>query len=85
MQPSLKLPFTAETLLDALLESIICLDRDRRITFWSRGAQHIYEYSAEEAIGQPYAMLFPGGAEEAAAVLDPLVPQLLAGDRKSVV
>lgn len=84
MQPSLKLPFTAETLLDALLESIICLDRDRRITFWSRGAQHIYEYSAEEAIGQPYAMLFPGGAEEAAAVLDPLVPQLLAGRRHNI-
>lgn len=79
-----KPPFTVGTLLDTLLESIICLDGNRRIAFWSRGAEHIYEYSAEEAVGQPYAMLFPGGVAEEAEVLDPLVSDLLAGRRHNI-
>lgn len=79
-----KPPFTAETLLDALLESVICLDLDRRIVFWSKGAERIYEYTNAEAIGQPYAMLFPGGAAEEEKTLDAHAPALLAGQRRDI-
>ncbi len=81
MQPSLKLPFTAETLLDALIESIICIDLDSRIVFWSKGAERIYEYKAEEAIGRHYGMLFPGGETEEAEILRTQGPAILSERR----
>ena len=81
MQPSLKLPFNPETLLDALIESIICIDLNRRIVYWSKGAERIYEYTAAEAVGQPYGMLFPGGVEEEAGAMREQGPAMLAGQR----
>lgn len=81
MQAPLKLPFPADTLLDALIESIICIDLEDRIVFWSRGAERIYEYTADEAVGQPYAILFPGGVEEEAATLREHGPVILAEQR----
>ena len=81
MQPSLKLPFPPETLLDALIESIICIDLNRRIVYWSKGAERIYEYTAAEAVGQPYGMLFPGGVEEEAGAMREQGPAMLAGQR----
>lgn len=80
----LKPPFPTEALLDALLESIICLDMDLRIVFWSQGAERIYEYTEAEAIGRPYAMLFPGGEAEMAKTLGAHVPALLAGQRRDI-
>jgi diguanylate cyclase (GGDEF)-like protein/PAS domain S-box-containing protein len=81
MQPSLKLPFPPETLLDALIESIICIDRDSRIVFWSKGAERIYEYTAEEAVGRHYGMLFPGGESEEAEILRTKGPAILTERR----
>lgn len=81
MQSSLKLPFTSETLLDALIESIICIDRDSRIVFWSKGAERIYEYTAEEAVGRHYGMLFPGGEAEEAEILRTKGPAILSERR----
>ena len=81
MQPSLKLPFSPDILLDALIESIICIDLQSRIVFWSKGAERIYEYTAEEAIGQHYAMLFPGGAAEEAEILRTQAPAILSKQR----
>jgi diguanylate cyclase (GGDEF)-like protein/PAS domain S-box-containing protein len=76
------LPFPAETLLDALIESIICIDLDGRIVYWSRGAERIYEYTADEALGRQYAMLFPGGAAEEAETLRQHGPGILAEQRR---
>ncbi len=81
MQPSLKLPFPPEILLDALIESIICVDLDGLIVYWSKGAERIYEYTADEAVGRPYAMLFPGGIEEGTAAMREQGPAILAGQR----
>lgn len=81
MQPSLKLPFSPDILLDALIESIICIDLQSRIVFWSKGAERIYEYTAEEAVGQHYAMLFPGGVEEEAETLRTRGPAILTERR----
>jgi PAS domain S-box-containing protein len=50
-------------LLAAVVESssdaIITKNLDGRIQTWNKGAQRIFGYSAEEAIGQPVTILFP--------------------------
>jgi PAS domain S-box-containing protein len=40
-------------------DAIITKDRDAVIVSWNPGAERIYGYSAEEAIGQPISMLLP--------------------------
>ncbi len=81
MRTEQALPFSADILLDALIESIVCIDLDGRIVYWSKGAERIYEYTADEAVGRPYAMLFPGGAAEGAATLREQGPIILAEHR----
>lgn len=40
-------------LLDSVRESVVGTDLRSRVTFWNKGAEHLFGYSAEEAIGQP--------------------------------
>jgi diguanylate cyclase (GGDEF)-like protein/PAS domain S-box-containing protein len=40
-------------------DAVIALSLDGTITGWNRGAENIYGYTAEQAIGQPGAMLLP--------------------------
>lgn len=40
------------TLLDRISDGVYFVDRDRRITFWNRGAEAISGYSAEEVLGR---------------------------------
>jgi diguanylate cyclase (GGDEF)-like protein/PAS domain S-box-containing protein len=54
---------TLAVVIDASPVAIICSDLDRRIMLWSRAAQRLYGYSAEEAIGSPAKVVPP---EEAA-------------------
>ena len=60
--------------LAAIVESsedaIIGTDLEWRIQTWNGGAESLYGYSAEEAVGQPLLMLAPGGTLE--VVLEPL-------------
>jgi two-component system, OmpR family, sensor histidine kinase VicK len=56
-------------------DAIIALDRHRTITYWNRGAQRVFGYSAEEAVGQQMFLLIPEArraeaAEAFARVLD---------------
>ena len=51
----------AERLMVSIVESsqdsIIVTDLNDTITLWNRGAERLYGYSAEEALGQPHSML----------------------------
>jgi PAS domain S-box-containing protein len=59
-------------------DAILSKDRDAIITSWNPAAERIYGYTAEEAIGQPIAMLVPSDrAGEERRILD----RILAGDR----
>ena len=55
-------------LLDLAHDAIFIRDADRRITFWNRGAEDLYGWSREEAVGQlSYELLttwFPRPIEE---------------------
>jgi PAS domain S-box-containing protein len=72
----------SEVRLAAIVESsddaIIAKDRDGIITSWNPAAERIYGYRAEEAIGQPIAILIPEHrAGEERMILD----RVLAGER----
>ncbi|MGH7348500.1 MAG: PAS domain S-box protein [Candidatus Rokuibacteriota bacterium] len=49
-------------------DAIITTDRQGRVTYFSRGAEAMFAYRAEEMIGTPVANLYPGGLEEARTV-----------------
>jgi len=54
-----RLRFQAQ-LLDSVLESVVAVDLDGRITFWARGAKTLFGYSQKEMLGQSLAALtFP--------------------------
>jgi PAS domain S-box-containing protein len=54
-----RLRFQAQ-LLDSVLESVVATDLSDRITFWTRGAQTLFGYTADEMLGRPLAPLtFP--------------------------
>jgi PAS domain S-box-containing protein len=51
-------------LLDSVHESVVSTDLDNIVTFWNKGAEHLFRYTAEEAIGKPVtSLIFPPGEE----------------------
>ena len=51
-------------LLDSVRESVVGTDLKNRVTFWNKGAERLFGYSAEEAIGQPVeTLIFPPDEE----------------------
>jgi two-component system, chemotaxis family, CheB/CheR fusion protein len=56
-------------------DAIVSFALDQTILSWNRGAQRLFGYSPEEAIGQPLRML----AADGAAVQDHLVAEVAAG------
>ncbi len=52
-----------QALLAAIVESsddaITSFDRDLRLTYWNRGAEKMYGFTAAEAIGQPFTLHIP--------------------------
>ncbi len=56
---------TLAAVIDASPVAIVCSDLNRRLLLWSRGAEQIFGYTAEEVVGQRTKIVPPG--EEAAS------------------
>lgn len=50
-------------ILDAIAESIVCVDIEGLIIFWNHGAEQLYGYTADETLGRHVSMLYPSGSE----------------------
>jgi two-component system CheB/CheR fusion protein len=59
-----KMRLWLSTVVSATPDAIISFALDQTILSWNAGAQRIFGYSAEEAIGKPVSMLAPNGASE---------------------
>jgi diguanylate cyclase (GGDEF)-like protein/PAS domain S-box-containing protein len=59
---------TLSAVVDASPVAIVCTGLDRRIMLWSRVAEQLYGYSAEEAIGVPIRTVPPEGIVESRAM-----------------
>jgi diguanylate cyclase (GGDEF)-like protein/PAS domain S-box-containing protein len=72
-----RLRFQAD-ILSAVRDSVTVTDREGRITYWNQGAVEIFGYTAEEAIGNTSAILYPH-PESAAADFAKDFDDVLAG------
>ena len=52
---------TLAAVIDASPVAIVCSDLDRRIVLWSRAAEQMFGYTAEEALGRPTKLVPPEG------------------------
>jgi|GEM_PF-6949487 len=66
-------------------DAIICSDRAGQVTTWNRGAEIIFGWSAEEAIGQPIANYLPEFARSSGAQIlsDPKAGHQFSGEWES--
>ena len=63
-----RLRFQAQ-LLDSVYESVVATDLEDRVTFWARGAETLFGYSASEMLGMSLAPLaFPDDPDPAEAL-----------------
>ncbi len=56
-------------IIDTSPVGIVCTGIDRRTTLWSRAAERIYGYTAEETLGEFTKIIPPGGIEHSASLL----------------
>ncbi len=45
------------TIIDQIHDAVVATDLDGHITFWNRGAERLFGYTAAEALGQPVGMV----------------------------
>jgi len=60
-------------IIDQIHDSVISTDLDGVIIDWNKGAEHLYGYSSEEAIGQNIAFLYP---EDESSTLQEMISSL---------
>ena len=61
---------TLSAVIDASPVAIVCSDLSRRIMLWSRSAERLYGYTAEETIGTPIRIVPPDGRAESLALYE---------------
>ncbi|MCA1576419.1 MAG: PAS domain S-box protein, partial [Acidobacteria bacterium] len=59
LQSSELAPYWLSTIIDSADDAIITKTLEGIITSWNKGAERIFGYTAEEAIGKPVLMLIP--------------------------
>jgi PAS domain S-box-containing protein len=52
-------PYWLSAIIESAADAIISKTLDGIITSWNKGAEHIFGYTAEEAVGRPVTILFP--------------------------
>jgi PAS domain S-box-containing protein len=63
--------FLIAAIVESSEDSIISIDFERHITTWNKGAERLYGYPAEEALGKPLTMLtLPRDLEEVLTNID---------------
>jgi diguanylate cyclase (GGDEF)-like protein/PAS domain S-box-containing protein len=58
------------TVIDTSQVAFVCSDPDQSIVLWSRGAEQMFGYSAEEVLGRRGELVPPGAEAEAEAVFN---------------
>ncbi len=53
------IPLNLNELFNVIVDAIIAFDREQRILYFNRGAEMIFGYSAEEALGLRLDALLP--------------------------
>ena len=61
---------TLSAVIDASPVAIVCSDLDRRIMLWSRSAEKLYGFTAEQTIGTPIKIVPPEGRAESRALYE---------------
>jgi diguanylate cyclase (GGDEF)-like protein/PAS domain S-box-containing protein len=61
---------TLSAVIDASPVAIVCSDLDRRIMLWSRSAEKLYGFTAEQTIGTPIKIVPPEGRVESRALYE---------------
>ena len=61
---------TLEAVIHASPVAIVCSDLERRIFLWSRGAEKMFGYTAEEAIGKQARLMPPRSASESLGLVE---------------
>ena len=56
---------TLATVIDTSHVAIVCCDPDQSVVLWSRGAERMFGYGADEALGQQRMLVPPEGTAEA--------------------
>ncbi len=59
---------TLATVIDTSHVAIVCCDPDQSVVLWSRGAERMFGYGAEEALGRQRTLVPPEGMTEAQAL-----------------
>jgi PAS domain S-box-containing protein len=57
------------TLVESSADAIVGLDLNRVVTSWNKGAENVYGYRAEEAIGRPSSLFMPPELDDEAREL----------------
>ena len=61
---------TLSAVIDASPVAIVCSDLDRRIMLWSRAAEQLYGYTAEQTLGTPIKIVPPEGRAQSRALYE---------------